>query len=382
MHIPHLTRTYKYIISLVLLLAGNYAKAQVTSQKIGNNPTIREASAVFEVESANKGTLLTRVALNSTIDNLLPIPAPVNGLTVFNTAIAGTAPNNVTPGYYFWSATNTRWVRVKDDISSTDWTLTGNTGTNPTNNYLGTSDAQDLSIRTSGTEKIRVTSGGNVGINTSNPQGIFHVDGAKDNPTTGVPTATQQSNDFVVSNTGSIGIGISSPSTKLHVNSSTPGAVRIVDGTQALGRIFVSDANGVGRWQAPVSGSWQGVWYNFTASTSSGFIGGQTFVRGTGGSVTVGSITVPTTGVYKLSAGIYGTWSSGTGKLNYEYLINGVVSGYVCDNNITVDDNSMFISTIQYLNLNAGDLVTFQKQFNQNQFSTISKGTIELALVN
>jgi len=50
-----------------------------------------------------------------------------------------------------------------------------------------------------------------VGINTGNPTGIFHVDGAKDNAVTGIPTLTQQANDFVVTSNGSIGIGTVSP---------------------------------------------------------------------------------------------------------------------------------------------------------------------------
>lgn len=52
---------------------------------------------------------------------------------------------------------------------------------------------------------------GQVGINTLNPQGIFNVDGAKDNSTTGTPTIPQQANDFVVTPSGSTGIGTSQP---------------------------------------------------------------------------------------------------------------------------------------------------------------------------
>ncbi|WP_048510926.1 hypothetical protein [Chryseobacterium sp. FH2] len=50
-----------------------------------------------------------------------------------------------------------------------------------------------------------------VGINTANPQGIFHVDGSRDNAVTGVSTALQQSNDFVVTSNGSVGIGTNTP---------------------------------------------------------------------------------------------------------------------------------------------------------------------------
>ncbi|WP_426480522.1 hypothetical protein [Chryseobacterium sp. R2ACT005] len=56
-----------------------------------------------------------------------------------------------------------------------------------------------------------------VGINTANPQGIFNVDGAKDNPSTGAPSAAQQLNDFTVTSTGKVGIGKTNPTEALDV---------------------------------------------------------------------------------------------------------------------------------------------------------------------
>lgn len=83
--------------------------AQVTQQKIGNNPTIINQNAALEVESTNKGVLLPRVGLTAT-NSFAPLTAHVAGMTVYNTATAGTAPNNVTPGYYYNDGT--QWVRV------------------------------------------------------------------------------------------------------------------------------------------------------------------------------------------------------------------------------------------------------------------------------
>ncbi|PTT25921.1 hypothetical protein DBR28_17925 [Chryseobacterium sp. HMWF028] len=56
-----------------------------------------------------------------------------------------------------------------------------------------------------------------VGINTVNPQGVLNVDGAKDNPATGAPTAAQQLNDFTVTNTGNVGVGKTVPMEKIDV---------------------------------------------------------------------------------------------------------------------------------------------------------------------
>ncbi|MEJ5105655.1 hypothetical protein [Chryseobacterium sp. MYb328] len=50
-----------------------------------------------------------------------------------------------------------------------------------------------------------------VGINTSSPQGTFHVDGAKDNPSVDNPSNLQQSNDFIVMPNGNIGVGTTTP---------------------------------------------------------------------------------------------------------------------------------------------------------------------------
>lgn len=64
-----------------------------------------------------------------------------------------------------------------------------------------------------------------VGINTTNPLGIFHIDGNKDNTT--IPTTTEQANDFIVSSTGSTGIGTTTinSSAKLQIDAANQGVL-------------------------------------------------------------------------------------------------------------------------------------------------------------
>ncbi|WP_433631708.1 hypothetical protein [Chryseobacterium cucumeris] len=57
-----------------------------------------------------------------------------------------------------------------------------------------------------------------VGINTTNPQGVFNIDGLKNNPTTGVPSAVQAKDDLVTTSNGNLGLGLTTPGTTLDVN--------------------------------------------------------------------------------------------------------------------------------------------------------------------
>ena len=57
-----------------------------------------------------------------------------------------------------------------------------------------------------------------VGINTTNPQNIFHVDGGKDNPTIGTPSQSQQANDVIKTNDGKIGLGMTMPKNLLNIS--------------------------------------------------------------------------------------------------------------------------------------------------------------------
>src|SRR6516164_9405341 len=148
------------------------------------------------------------------------------------------------------------------------WELTGNSGTNPTTDFVGTTDNQPLAIGINGTERVRVDTTGNVGIGTSAPGVKLEVSGGifvHDTITATTATATNSTPEgghlrvlnssktgttatdwsiynmtggygnglafwryyadgtnagpaLFLTDVGNVGIGTSSPATKLHVN--------------------------------------------------------------------------------------------------------------------------------------------------------------------
>ncbi|MGU3374688.1 hypothetical protein [Chryseobacterium sp. M5A1_1a] len=122
---------------------------------------------------------------------------------------------------------------------------------------------------------------GQVGISTSNPQGTFHIDGAKDNPSAGMPSVVQQNNDFVITSAGNAGIGTIIPTTKLDIRSDTQGAIKIVDGTEGPSKVLMSDADGVGTWKTPayIRTTATGIFPSSSASTISNGAAGSLYSK-------------------------------------------------------------------------------------------------------
>jgi hypothetical protein len=96
----------KKIVFFLLVSIGALAQT-------GIGTTTPNASAKLDVYSTNKGFLPPRITLTGASD-VSTIATPVAGLLIYNTATAGSAPNNVVPGYYYWNGT--AWTQISNGL--------------------------------------------------------------------------------------------------------------------------------------------------------------------------------------------------------------------------------------------------------------------------
>lgn len=68
-------------------------------------------------------------------------------------------------------------ISINNLLNAQNWSLTGNSGTNPGTNFLGTTDKKALVLRTNNKERIRILPNGKVGIGLSNPKFLLDVNG-------------------------------------------------------------------------------------------------------------------------------------------------------------------------------------------------------------
>ena len=99
----------KINIASLLVFTTLFAYTGSMQAQVGIGTNSPNASAQLEISSSSKGFLPPRVTLTGTAD-ATTIASPATGLLVYNTATAGTAPANVTPGIYYYDGA--KWQRV------------------------------------------------------------------------------------------------------------------------------------------------------------------------------------------------------------------------------------------------------------------------------
>jgi len=134
--------------SRILTLAALISVVSMTAQ-VGINTTTPQDGSMLDITSSDKGILVPRVDI-ADLSTIAPITGgSTESLLVYNTnATTG-------PGFFYWDSS--QWVGLNN---SDDWKETGNAGTTPATNFVGTTDNVGLRFRTNNTERFEITNDG------------------------------------------------------------------------------------------------------------------------------------------------------------------------------------------------------------------------------
>lgn len=264
--------------------------AHIYAQNVGISATgsAPNNDAGLDVDFNDRGVLIPRVSLSSITTYNPPIigGGNVTSLLVYNTNAT------IGVGYYYWNGS--RWVKLLVSGNPSDaWLINGNSNTNPSTHFIGTTDNAGLSIKTNNNEVMRLTPNARVGIGNSFPYfklditdtldwGGLQVVGTKNaqliinTPNNYIPQLTYiqsgntrfslnvanngdywavgrfnntgnyvESNLFVNRSTGYVGINRAYPSTIFHVYGGVPNLVIIERSTPNNANIQYQNPNGI-----------------------------------------------------------------------------------------------------------------------------------------
>ncbi|MEZ4785695.1 MAG: hypothetical protein R3F28_16660 [Candidatus Kapaibacterium sp.] len=139
---------------------------------MGLGTILPDPSAMFDMTSTTKGFLMPR--MNTAQRNA--IAAPANGLMIFNIDLG-------VPQVWSDASGSFQWDAILTTGSNLGWLTVGNGGlVDGTDNFFGTLDPTHVRFITDNTERMRLTSGGELGIGTSTPAQRLHVDGVAGTP--------------------------------------------------------------------------------------------------------------------------------------------------------------------------------------------------------
>ena len=217
------------------------------------------------------------------------------------------------------------------------WSHTGNAGTNSATNFVGTTDAQPLVLKSNNVEGLRIATNGNVGL--------------------GIPTPTE----------------------KLHV----VGNIRMVDGNQAIGRVLTSDASGTAAWQNASDNAW-GLTGNSGTTAATNFVGTidnvdlvfkRFNIRGgiigtTNTSLGLNALNPASTGTSNTAIGSGSLDINSTGSENMAAGLNTLTSNTTGTSNTAIGVAAMVTNTSGNLNTAIGRSALFDNTTGSNNTAT------------
>jgi hypothetical protein len=187
------------------------------------------------------------------------------------------AANPSTGQYLMFDGTS--WTPATAAGGGGSWATTGNSGTTAGTNFIGTTDANALVVKTNNTEVARVTTTGRVGVKTTLPTSTMHVNGslatgiiAYDNPNTAV-NVTLDETFHTISRRSTMYQNIANVTARLPAASTCPGRTYVFCNTvpnsgSGSGKLYVIP-NGTDNIGALNNGATMTLDENYTATIQS-----------------------------------------------------------------------------------------------------------------
>lgn len=223
----------KLLFSIGAYFILNFAFSQVGV----NTPT---PSSTLDVVATNPtgtttnvdGILIPRVTRQRAQSmTLVPTSTMIYVNEVVTGTAAGTTVNVTSVGFYFFNGTI--WEKIPTG-ANTDWSLTGNAGTVPGTNYLGTTDAIDLRIKTNAIDRWNISNANNGQLQSYSlgtaalPIYSFQTDantGMYSSAADFLAFSTAGTQRMTIGSNGNVGINIAPSTYKLDVSSATGDAI-------------------------------------------------------------------------------------------------------------------------------------------------------------
>jgi hypothetical protein len=145
-------------LSRIIILCGMIILSMISLQGLraqnnaGIGTTTPVACAQLDITSTSMGLLIPRL----TSVQMNAIGSPATGLLIYN---------STAQTFYYYDGTI--WRPLLSSLVA--WSTTGNSGTAPATNFIGTIDSIDFALRTSNTTRFTLTAHGFVGDGTTSP---------------------------------------------------------------------------------------------------------------------------------------------------------------------------------------------------------------------
>ena len=261
-------------------------------------------------------------------------------------------------------------------FAQTDWHITGNSGTNASTNFIGTTDNIPLAFRTNNAVRMRINSNGNIGIGTTSPLQKLDVNG-NINIRSGfglfidnhkvVRIDSILANTFLGVGSGSNNVGVfNTGSGYQSLFSNTSGNYNTGSGYQSL---FSNSTGGFN-----TSAGFQSLYFNTSGDANTANGSYALFANTTGAANTAtgygalyfnstgvynsahgwGALFYNTTGTYNTASGYQALYSNGTGSINTAYGSQALYGNTIGNYNTAIGNGALYYNVSGYFNTAVG----------------------------